>query len=337
MRSTLNDDRTGHELPVSARDPLSHTMIHRYRVATSDLGAAGFVDGATVLTWIHRAARAVAARWSGQCCVAASLGNFHLDNPIGVGELVEVHACLVHTGSSSIHVLVTVTAGAAGHGTPQTTQCPMVFVAVDDLGNPVRVASWTPVTMLELQRQRQARVRIRTRRRIEDAIASQSLTPAGASSRTTRRVVVTRADAGGDGAVHGDRVMRWIDDAANACAADRSGVGGLTSYVASIRFRSGLAVGDHVTVTARVVHTGPRSTHLDVRVTRADVCTGTAHVVAEGLLVVVSLDASGRARSVRQWTPDCDDDRRLDRQARQLIEMRQLFEPYSRPAVSWSA
>jgi 4-hydroxybenzoyl-CoA thioesterase len=85
--------------------------------------------------------------------------------------------------------------------------------------------------MLDLQRQHQARVRIRTRKRIEDAVAAETYTAEGAAPRTTRHILVSRADVHRDGAVHGGRVMRWIDDAANDCAADWSGVRGLTSYV----------------------------------------------------------------------------------------------------------
>lgn len=329
MRSTLTDDLAEPRIPVRSRDPLSHMTIHRYRVQPAHVGVVGYVDGGTLLEWIHRAAHATAARWSGRCCLAASVGNFHLDRPIPVGELVEVHACLVYTGHSSLHVLVSVYSGdPTGMNAAQSAQCPIVFVAVDDVGEPVAVPPWTPVTMLDLQRQHQARVRIRTRKRIEDAVAAEIYTAEGTAPRTTRHILVSRTDVHSDGAVHGGRAMRWIDDAANDCAADWSGVRGLTSYVAAIRFRSTVAVGDQLEVTARIVHTGPRSIHIGVRVTTSDVVTGAAYVVAEGLVVVVSLDERGEARPVLPWTPGCDEDVRLDRHAQHLVELRQFFEPY---------
>ncbi len=329
MRSTLTDTFTENHAAVSARDPLSHTTIHRYRVRLHHVSIGGCLDGAALLDWIHRAAHATATRWSGRCCVAASVANFHLNRPVGAGELVEVHACLVYTGRSSVHVLVTVYAGdPAGAQGCQTAQCPMVFVAVDEVGDPVAVHQWTPVTMLELQRQRQARVRIRTRKRIEEAIAAQAYASSGTAPSTTRHIIVSRADVNSYGVVHGGRVMRWIDDAANVCAADWSGFRGLTSYVAAIRFCRPVSAGDHLEVATRIVHTGPRSTHVGVRVTATDMVTGMTHVAAEGLVVVVSLDDRGGARPVPQWTPDCDDDRRLDRHARHLVELRQFFEPY---------
>ena len=111
--------------PVSSRDPLSHTTIHRHRVEARDVGAAGFVDGGTLLEWIHRAAHATATRWSGRCCVAVSLGNFHLNRPIAVGDVIDLHACLAYTGRSSMHVLVTVfsaSPASAAAGQPRSAQ-----------------------------------------------------------------------------------------------------------------------------------------------------------------------------------------------------------------------
>lgn len=327
MRSTLTHSLEDRRLP--ARDPLSHITIHRYRVEPTDLGAAGVVEGGTVLEWIHRAAHATAVRWSGHFCVAASFGHFHLGRPIGIGERVEIHAGLVYTGHSSLHVLVTIHFGTEGvAGTVQTAQCPMIFVAVGDSGEPVAVPPWTPITMLELQRHHQARIRARTRKQIENAISEQTFATTGAAH-YTRHVHVSRNDVTRDGTVHGGRVMRWIDQAANVCAAERSGVRGLTSYVAALRFRRSIVVGDHLDVAARVVHTGPRSTHVDVRVTTTDMVTGATHVAADGLIVVVSLDEDGHARPVSQWTPGCDEDVRLDRHARHLVELRQLFAPYT--------
>jgi acyl-CoA hydrolase len=143
-----------------------HETIHRFHVESADAGTLGFVDGGKLLEWIDEAAHATAAQWCGRCCVTASVGNFHLDRPIRVGQLVEVQASLVHTGCCSMHILVTICSlDLSQTHAVQTSQCSIVFVAVDERGRPVEVPRWTPVTMLELQRQRQARVRIRMRRR----------------------------------------------------------------------------------------------------------------------------------------------------------------------------
>ena len=66
-----------------------------------------------------------------------------------------------------------------------------------------------------------------------------------------------------------------------------------------------------------------------MRIVTTDLVSGTTCVAAEGLVVVVSLDERGDARSVPRWKADGDEDVRLDRHARHLVELRQFFEPYS--------
>ena len=308
----------------------SHETIDRFRVKPGDISIGGFVDGGTLLEWIDKTAYAGAVQWCGSHCVAASVGNLHLDRPIGVGELVEVHASLVYTGGSSMHMLVTVcSSDPAGAKAVQTSQCPIIFVAVDDGGNPVEVPRWTPVTMLELQRQRQARVRIRMRQRIEGAMAAESYTAEGTAPRATLRFRAAPTDINRGGDVRAGRVMRWIDETAYVCGADCTGAEVITSYIAGLRFYRPVFVGDVIEVTARIIHTGPRSIHISVQGTTTDTVGGQPCLVAHGLVVVVSLDERGTARPVPTWEPASDEDRRLDHHARQLIELRQFIEPFT--------
>jgi 4-hydroxybenzoyl-CoA thioesterase len=118
--------------------------------------------------------------------------------------------------------------------------------------------------------------------------------------------------------------MRWTDESASVCAANWTGADVVTSYVAGIRFHRPIVVGDVVETTARIVHTGPRSMHTVVQVTNAD-----SQLAADGLFVFVSLDERGGARPVPPWQPGSDEDRRLDQDARHLIELRQFNEPFT--------
>jgi acyl-CoA hydrolase len=311
----------------------SHETIHRFRVTPADTGAVGCVDGGTLLEWIDKLAHNVAAQWSGRRCVTAYVGNFHLDRPISVGELVELHANLVYTGRSSMHILVTVySSDPTGAKAVQTAQCPIIFVALDDTGHPVGVPPWTPVTMLELQRQRQARVRIPMRKRIQGAMSAETYTEAGTAPRATLRFLAAPNDVDWGSEVGGGRVMRWIDEAASVCGTDWTGAHFILSYVAGIRFYRPINSGQVIEVTARIIHTGPRSIHTSVLVTTTDT-SGQRRLAAHGLVVAVSLDEHGNARPVPKWEPDSDEDHRLDRHARHLIELRQLFEPFTSAAA----
>ena len=324
--NTLTDN-TELVCPPNAR---SHETIHRFRVRPVDVSIDGFVDGGTLLEWIDKAAYAAAALWCGCHCVASSVGNFHLDRPIGVGELVDMHASLVYTGRSSMHILVTVYSSDPSRAKAvQTAQCPIIFVAVDDTGSPIEVSRWTPVTMLELQRQRQARVRVRMRKRIESAMTAQGYTAEGTAPRAALRFRAAATDVNSDGKVRGGRVMRWIDETAYVCGADWTGAEVITSYIAGIRFYRPIIVGDVIEVTARIIHTGPRSIHTSIHVATTDTSGGQPHLVAHGLAVVISLNERGEARPVRTWEPASDEDHRLDQHARHLIELRQFIEPFT--------
>jgi 4-hydroxybenzoyl-CoA thioesterase len=263
--------------------------------------------------------------WCGGDCVAASAGNLHLDRPIFVGELVDVRAGLVYTGRSSMHIVVTVhSTDPTGARAAQATQCPMVFVAVNPTCHPVEVPPWTPVTMLELQRHRQARVRMKMRKRIEGAMPAERYDAEGTEGRTALCFRADRSDTNRGGMVRAGRVMRWIDETAYVCGADWTGVDVVTSYIAGIRFYRAILVGDVIEVTARIVHTGPRSIHIGVKVSTTD-----SELAAGGMLVTVSLDERGDARSVPTWEPSSIEDDRLDQHARQLIELRQFVEPFT--------
>ena len=329
MQSTQQVTREG-----SPPSTGSHEAILRVRVEADDVGVVGVVDGGKLLDWIDEVAYATAASWSGRDCVVASVGIIHLDRPIGVGELVEVRASLVYTGRSSMHVLITVcSSDPTQANAAQTSQCPIIFVAVDDSGNAVEVPPWTPVTMLELQRQRQARVRIPMRRRIEGAMAAESYTVEGTAHRATLRFLAAATDVNWGGRVHGGQAMQWIDEAARVCGAGWTGAHVITSYVAGIRFYRPVVVGDVVDVTARIIHVGPRSVHIGIHLITTDANGAQPDLVAHAVAVVVSLDERGEARPVPPWEPDSEEDRRLDQHARHLIELRQFVEPFTTAAA----
>ena len=59
------------------------------------------------------------------------MGNVRFSGPVKVGDLVEATAQLIHTGRSSMHILVTVRSGnVEDRVLTEATQCLMVFVAM---------------------------------------------------------------------------------------------------------------------------------------------------------------------------------------------------------------
>ena len=117
----------------------------RFLAEPTDLNFGGKVHGGAVMKWIDQAGYACAVGWSGQYCVTVYVGGIRFDRPVLIGNMVEVSARLIYTGKTSLHVAVEVSAGDPKEGVyTKTTQCVIVFVAIDDEGMPVKVERWKP-------------------------------------------------------------------------------------------------------------------------------------------------------------------------------------------------
>lgn len=128
------------------------TLVHRPREITlrflaepTDVNFGGKVHGGAVMKWIDQAGYACAVGWSGYYCVTVYIGGIRFYKPIFIGQIVEVKAMVVHTGNSSMHIAIDVSATEPKTGArKRTTRCLIVFVAVDGAGDTVTVPSWVP-------------------------------------------------------------------------------------------------------------------------------------------------------------------------------------------------
>jgi len=119
----------------------------RFLAEPTDVNFGGKVHGGAVMKWIDQAGYACAAGWSGQYCVTMYVSGIGFRRPVPIGNMVEVRARLIYTGTTSMHIAVNVRAGGPKEGLyAQTTHCIIVFVAVDDQGRPVKVERWKPET-----------------------------------------------------------------------------------------------------------------------------------------------------------------------------------------------
>ena len=102
------------------------------------------------------------------------VGGIRFYKPILVGSLVEVEAKVIYTGRTSLHVAVDVRAGdLRDQAFARTTHCLIVFVSVNDHGNPTPVRPWVPQTKAEWAEQEYALKLMEIRKGIEDE-ASES-------------------------------------------------------------------------------------------------------------------------------------------------------------------
>jgi len=128
-------------------NPRPRDITLRFLAEPTDVNFGGKVHGGAVMKWIDQAGYACAVGWSGSYSVTVYIGGIRFYKPIFIGQIVEVNAMVVHTGTSSMHIAVDVSATDPKTGArKRTTRCLIVFVAVDAGGDTVTVPSWTPVS-----------------------------------------------------------------------------------------------------------------------------------------------------------------------------------------------
>ena len=119
----------------------------RFLAEPSTVNFGGKVHGGTVMKWIDEAGYTCATAWSKRYCVTVYVGGIRFHRPIRIGDLVEVEARLAYTGNTSMNIDVEVRSGDIKTGVLHTTtECLIVFVAVDEEGKTVPVDAWTPET-----------------------------------------------------------------------------------------------------------------------------------------------------------------------------------------------
>ncbi|MHC1480342.1 acyl-CoA thioesterase [Frateuria aurantia] len=131
----------------------------RFLAQPGDVNFGGKVHGGMVMKWIDQAGYACAVSWSGAYCVTASVSGIQFVSPIHIGEVVTVHAQVIHTGRSSMQIAVDVRTQDLRTGASRlATSCVMVFVALDAPdGKPTPVPAWVPNGESERQMQDYAR------------------------------------------------------------------------------------------------------------------------------------------------------------------------------------
>lgn len=296
----------------------------RFLAAPTDAGYSGNVSGGRVLEWIDKAGYAAAVGWSERYCVTAYVGNVRFARPVGVGDLVEATARLIHAGRSSMHILVTVRSGnPRDDQLTDATECLMIFVAVDDDGRPTPVPVFTPADDIERRWQDSAVRRIALRADIEAAMGAQTYSDEGTAPRTVLRFLAAPADVNWGGKVHGGIVMRWIDEAAHVLATRWTGsAANVAVYSGGVRFYRPLRIGHVVEVEARLLLTGTSSMHISVHVRSGDPATGELELTTHSLIAFVPLGPEGEAITAKPWTPVSDEDVALRDHALELVELR---------------
>lgn len=123
------------------------------------------------------------------------------------------------------------------------------------------------------------------------------------------------------GKVHGGVVMKWIDQTAYTCARNWAGTYCVTVYVGGIRFLKPINIGEVIKVDSYVIATKKTSIHIAVDVYSRPI-NGDFEKKTHCVIVFVSVDENGKPLPVRKWTPDTEQERKLEEYANKLSELR---------------
>ncbi|OHV11927.1 acyl-CoA thioesterase [Kushneria phosphatilytica] len=157
---------------MSQTHEASHEITLRFLAEPNEVNFGGKVHGGTVMRWIDHAGYTCASGWSGHYCVTIYVSGIRFLSPIAIGDLVDVHAQLLYTGRSSMHIGVDVRArNPRGAKSRLTTHCIVVFVALDESGNKVEVPHWEPGTEREKAMQAYAMRLIELRETIQEEMS----------------------------------------------------------------------------------------------------------------------------------------------------------------------
>lgn len=147
----------------------------------------------------------------------------------------------------------------------------------------------------------------------------------------TLRFLAEPTDVNFGGKVHGGAVMKWIDQAAYACAAGWSTYYCVTVYVGGIRFYKPVLIGHVVEVRAELVYTGRTSMHIAVDVYSRDPKSSEQTKTTHCIIIFVAVDEAGNKLPVPHWEPETERDQQMQQYALRLMDLRKAIEDEMKP------
>ena len=122
-------------------------------------------------------------------------------------------------------------------------------------------------------------------------------------------VLMTPDMANFSGNVHGGALLRLLDQVAYACASRYAGTYVVTLSVDRVLFRDAIKVGELVSFSASVNHTGRTSLEVGIRVDTENIRDGSRRHTNSCYFTMVAVDPEGRPVPVPPLQPGTDEER----------------------------
>ncbi len=138
---------------MQSKTPKNSLTIYTDMVLPSETNPIGNMFGGELLARMDRAASIAARRHSRRIVVTASVNHVAFNKMIPLGSVVTVEAKVSRAFSSSMEVYMDVYIEDRESGERSlSNEAIYTFVAVDEMGNPVRVPELVPETEIEKSR-----------------------------------------------------------------------------------------------------------------------------------------------------------------------------------------
>ena len=136
----------------------SITMAHVMQ--PQDANPVGNVHGGVIMKYIDDAAGVVGIRHAGTICVTASIDRLDFHNPVFIGDLLILKACLNLVGKTSMEVGVRAEAENTATGEVRhTASAYLTFVALGKDLKPMKIPGLKLIDPMDLRRNQEARDR----------------------------------------------------------------------------------------------------------------------------------------------------------------------------------
>ena len=122
-------------------------------------------------------------------------------------------------------------------------------------------------------------------------------------------VLMTPDMANFSGNVHGGTLLKLLDQVAYSCASRYAGTYVVTLSVDRVLFRDAIKVGELVSFSASVNHTGRTSMEVGIRVDTENIQNGTRRHTNSCYFTMVAVDRDGRPMPVPTLIPNSDRER----------------------------
>jgi uncharacterized protein (TIGR00369 family) len=149
------------------------------------------------------------------------------------------------------------------------------------------------------------------------------------------RFLAEPTDVNFGGKVHGGMVMKWIDQASYACAAKWSKRYCVTISANGIRFIRPILVGQLISVTAQIVHSGRTSMHIYVVVRAGDPKSDSVVITNRCFITFMAVDESGYPVKVPHYQPENESDIKLEQVAMHAKEFAKKLDLDFEQQLGW--